>query len=197
MAIGTFLDLPQKFGTALKPTTGGGSGPSTRLVPDFNGVSQCALLDAISAVPGDILTLDIVSPTSSTGSFRFILSNLDPFKTIIRVNADDSITVDDGSATLDGLPISTLPLDGQKHTIVWTCNRAVDIELIAAQTQAVDDYIRFANFPIFNIKFNDGSVHSYPMDDGWPNNPVMRNTGSGQDGTFINATEAMWKLIND
>jgi len=48
----------------------------------------------------------------------------------------------------------------------------------------------------YNIKFNDGSVYNYPVDDGWSNNPTIRNTGSGANATLINGLESGWETIN-
>ena len=46
----------------------------------------------------------------------------------------------------------------------------------------------------YNHKLNDGSVYNYLFDDSFANNPVARNTGSGANATYINATEASWSF---
>jgi hypothetical protein len=35
-------------------------------------------------------------------------------------------------------------------------------------------------------------IRNYPIDDGWTNNPTVRDLVSNQDGEMINGTEAMW-----
>ena len=53
----------------------------------------------------------------------------------------------------------------------------------------------YANVIIYDITANGGAVYNFPCDDGWSNNPTMRNIGSGADGSFVNMTEAAWVEI--
>ena len=53
----------------------------------------------------------------------------------------------------------------------------------------------FFNGLVYDVLINDGSVYNFPMDDGWANNPVMRNVGTGADGTFFNMTLPSWGRI--
>lgn len=191
MAIGTFLDLPQKFGTALKSTTGGGSGPSKRLVPEFNGVSQYA-------------TLNITLTSSNTVKIKFIalpgsgifLDSADR-SAFINFRSDGTIqrASNIGNLKLDGVLVvnstTPYPADGLVHEFEFTPNADAIIDTIACEYRRDRSFI---NKIIFDLIVDDGAVYNYPMDDGFENNPVMRNAGTGSDGAFINATEAMWKL---
>lgn len=50
----------------------------------------------------------------------------------------------------------------------------------------------FANVSIYNIVLDDGSVHSYPCNDTFANDPVMLNEGNGGNGTYTAMTAASW-----
>ncbi|WP_428613844.1 hypothetical protein [Pseudoalteromonas sp.] len=169
--------------------------PTTRFAPNFNGISQYALLPDIALSFGSVVEFDFISPTSLISDLRLMLSNTDGFVTIVRINTDGTINAQGGSVTIDGGSDTNIPLDGLKHKIVFTSTVNINFNLVGAQSNGSGSFLRFADFPIFNVKVDDGSVYSFPMDDGWQNNPTMRNTGSGADGTFINMTEAAWQEI--
>ena len=42
--------------------------------------------------------------------------------------------------------------------------------------------------------YSDSLGNVLPLDDSFANNPTARNTGSGADATYINATEASWSF---
>lgn len=171
------------------------SGPITRLTPNFNGISQYAITTDINMLSGDVLHFDIIAPTALSASDRMLISESSGFKSRVRVVPDGSIVVDFGTLTIDGVEASTIPLDGAKHNCAFTATQAIKVNLLAAQSNGAGVFLRFCDFPIFNVKLNDGSIYNFPMDDGWANNPTMRNTGSGPDGTFVNMTEAAWQEI--
>jgi hypothetical protein len=58
---------------------------------------------------------------------------------------------------------------------------------------------KYPNGRVWDIKLWSGGdrntgtlVRDYPLDDGYANNPVVRDLASSQHGTMINGTEAMW-----
>lgn len=170
--------------------------PTTRLAPNFNGVSQYAITQDMDMVAGDVLHFDIIAPTALSASDRMLICESSGFKSRVRVVPDGSIVVDFGTLTIDGVEASTIPLDGVKHKCAFTATQAIKVNLLAAQSNGAGVFLRFCDFPIFNVKLNDGSIYNFPMDDGWPNNPTMRNIGSGADGTFVNMTDTAWQEIN-
>lgn len=50
----------------------------------------------------------------------------------------------------------------------------------------------FFHGKIYNYSDSLGNV--FPLDDSFANNPVARNTGTGANSTYINATEASWSF---
>lgn len=49
-----------------------------------------------------------------------------------------------------------------------------------------------SNIRVYNIYANDKSLHDYPCDDGYENNPTIRNRGSAGDAEIFNATLDVW-----
>lgn len=55
----------------------------------------------------------------------------------------------------------------------------------------------FTNIPAFAgrvYNYSDSLGNALPLDDSFANNPTARSTGSGANGTYINATEASWSF---
>jgi hypothetical protein len=172
------------------------SGPVGRWYFNFNGVDQYVQMSTINLSTGDTLEFKIKSPSQipvGTDDY-FIGSSLATNKLAVRHHAGTGrlIWTGNATATFDGSPITTLfilPLDGATHTIVLTATQSCQFDLVGC-----DNYTSFGVSPIFDIKVNDGSVYNFPLDDSFANNPVARNTGSGANGTYINATEASWSF---
>lgn len=172
------------------------SGKVLREVPYFNGISQYGILPNVNLQTNDVVTFDVISPTSTSAAIRMLLSSDEAYTTLVRINANSAdLVTEGGPVTVDGVPSTSLPLDGQQHTLSLTLSRARLLNLVAAQSTGGGSFLRFADAPIFNLRVNDGLVYNFPMDDGWSNNPTMRNVGSGTDGTFVNMTEAAWKEL--
>ena len=219
MAIGTFLDLPQKFGTAFS-RYGGGGGDTGRLAPSFNSVSQYGntgqrLVDvdnldgfSFEIYIGDFSNGTIISQADSSSE------NAREFQVFILGDMEVNI----GGVRSDILQSSQFPASGANLKLSFNASSVdvfIDGSLVntsvytvgPARQPTVNTWV-FARGDgaggvgfvkgglAYNFKVNDGSVYNYPMDDGWANNPKMRNTGTGADGTFINMTEAAWVKIN-
>lgn len=197
LALGGTVTNPNNRNQLLEDWLNAVSGPATRLAPNFNGVSQAASV-SIPVTTSSVIEFDFISSSMQAGFAALIDSTSSSNRIAIRASADGmAIQLIGCTGTIDGLPIvsnvTALPMDGISHTIVLTPSISGTIANIARN---------FANSVFFsgvlyNLKVGDGSAYNFPMDDGWVNNPVMRNTGSGADGTFINMTEAAWVEINE
>lgn len=172
------------FTESIEPT------PTTRFVPNFNGVDQYGVLPNINLQTNDVVSFDIISPTSTDTDIRMLLSSDEAYVTLVRINANSAdLVTEGGPVTVDGVPATSLPLDGQQHTISLTLSRSRLLNLVVAQSAGGGSFLRFFDAPMFNLKVNDGSIYNFPMNEPWSEYPVMKNTGSGADGTYVNMTE--------
>lgn len=207
MAIGTLATLPQKFGTALS-LYGGGSGSTERYAPNFNGVSQYATHSAV-ILSGDFYFEFKIKVISFTAFAGIAYDSTGATPSFIRLfNSEDVQFADFANAFV------TVPnlgaVDGvYKRVQVQRISNVLSITVdggapITANTNGADVSLDTwgrnsgsrSNISVIDLIYSDGSVYNFPMDDGWSNNPTMRNTGTGADGTFINMTEAAWVKIN-
>lgn len=171
----------------------GGPVPPTRLAPNFNGVSQSGSFSA-SLVSGDLIHVSFIASTSARqgdsllgrDSGLRLLWVTDSVRAVSLSGAVSSATLD-GNAIING--VTPWPDDNLEHVISISMGSSVNLNAVGASGGGSGN---FASLTIYNLKINDGSVYNFPMDDGWANNPTMRNTGSGANGAFVNMTEAAW-----
>lgn len=168
------------------------SQPTTRQAPNFNGVSQYGDVN-IPVFNGDLVRFNFIAEFSAYLDFQVFIGTNTRDVVWKRSNGTFGIR---GSCLLDGVPIqdgvTPVPDDSERHEFTLTSDSSDTLRYIAKGFRVDTGYM---DCPIFNLKVNDGSAYNFPMDDGWPNNPTMRNDGSGADGTFINMTEASWVEI--
>lgn len=163
--------------------------PRARFVPNFNGISQSLSVN-LSLNTGD--KIEFKTNFTSTGG---IASFFDIETTRYRFRVDQT-----GNVNMSGV---TAKVDGQaiSNGDPFPQNSTVDVEITLVESFSVQKLLVAFNDAslwrglVYDVKVNDGSVYNFPMDDGFQNNPTMRNTGSGADGTFINMTEAAWQQI--
>jgi len=188
------------------------SGPATRQVFNFNGVDQYIQLTPVD-LSESTLELTIGRDTSSSGvecifsglsgDFRSVLFgpqhptnpnrlelisgagfpafNIGAFSDVEVLNFQYIFSASSCELFINGVSVGSL-LIGSDLTLSYLASR--------------DGSSSFFDGLIYNLKINNGSVYNYPVDDGWPSNPVIRNTGSGPDATLINGLESGWETIN-
>lgn len=162
--------------------------PSLRFAPNFNGVSQYAIVNA-QVLSGQVFTFNLmVGSLSSTG---FVFDGNQP-RSFCYIDSNNTVFFQGVTLKINGVAavngVTTHIGDG---IFEFTANQNLIIETIATRFT----FAAFISALIYNFKVGNGSIYNYPMDDGWANNPTMRNTGSGADGTFVNMTEASWVEI--
>ena len=167
--------------------------PETRLAPEFNGISSYATLDIQLTNANTVKVKFIASP----GSGMFLDSS--DRSAFISFRSDGTIqrSSNIGNLKLDGALVvnnTTLyPTDGLVHEFEFTPNADAIIDTIACEYRRDRSFI---NKIIFDLIVDDGTVYNFKMNDGWPKNPLMENSGSGASGEYKNLTQSMWKLIN-
>lgn len=191
----------------------GGGGPTTRFAPNFNGVSQYAKPSDI-VVSGDYSMRFKLKSNNGLGSSAEVYIGNDASTSLsIASNGGGQFrfrTPRGGS--INGAPFPPeLVGSTATHTVTVSfvgnnyefrfdgilVGSGTTINTNTFTINAFGTYDTALNF-FFNgmiYDFSDSNGNVYPMDDGWPNNPTMRNTGSGANGTFINMTEAAWVEI--
>lgn len=188
------------------PWWGGGSSvqPASRLAPNFNGVSQYGDVGGITYTGDYSRSATVVMPTLS-GNFVRLWGKSGDFTSRFLISDDGSanIKLSDTDNTGVNIPPGVFAA-GQTFnvTVSRTGSNAkvtvngVDFDFTSVNTGgSTFNYIqRMSTSYGVGVVFDyyDSIGNFFPMDDGWPNNPVMRNTGTGADGTFVNMTEAAW-----
>lgn len=183
------------------------SGPVTRLAPNFNGISQYASIPPITVASGENYTISFYFSCQNQATFD-VLGVSGSFLDFIVISPNEIQVRNTGSRLYfdgsfqDGNPhkavisrqsgITTVTIDDQVLNERDSTVNDFGFTFDVVGSQALSSY---ALGFIWSLSFNDGSIYNFPMDDGWQNNPAMRNTGSGADGTFVNMTEAAWQEI--
>lgn len=152
-----------------------------------NGVNQQLSIN-IPIVPGDTISFNlIVSATTSSRDSIFDTADR------VRVRLESAGVWDfaGGSLTVDGANVNdgdNLPPLGSVVNCTFTSTSTTTLLYIGS----FNGLGVFSAQPVYNLSINDGSIYNYPLDDGFVNNPVARNLGSGTDGTFINNDSGAW-----
>lgn len=166
------------------------SGPVGRWYFTANGIDQYIELNSqISFLDGDIVSFKISKPTADFDTV------FDGFNRAFRLRSGSGgvIQLSGFSGTVNGQPIvsdSTIWPDGISEFVLTKSGSSADYitRLLCRSDSPVNQF----GGRIYDFKVNDGSVYNFPLDDSFANNPVARNTGSGANATYINATEASW-----
>jgi len=161
-----------------------------REVATSAGNSQYITIPAVNMNIGDTVSLKFIAPTATLISGNYLIGSTgldNTQRTSIRMSAGvptNFFHLERCTATIDGNPITSgvtpYPTDGQEHTLVLTATaETMNIGRIGIHPESD---LEHATFPIYDVKFNDGSVYNYPIDDGFVNDPIIRNTaGEGTD----------------
>lgn len=168
-----------------------GRGGTDVYAPLFDGLTQYAALPDINLSAGDVVSFEIISPSPS--GLQMLLSNTGAYKTVVRINADGTMYSEQGVITLDGLPGQTVT-PGMRQKVSFTTSVSALINLAAAQSNGSGGVLRLAACQIFNLKVNDGAIFNFAMNDK-DSDPVMVNSGSGANGSYVNSTAAMWVKV--
>lgn len=190
----------------------GGEEVQTRPAPNFNGVSQYGVLPDIPIPDDGFFMSGKFRAKSLTGNQTIFWGGIVDFQFRLQGSTGARLSWFNGTqhaALISGLTleideeytftIETLGASGIRLTLgasQATNSDAVSLQaLVSEQQLGRRNSGEFFNGLVYDVLINDGSVYNFPMDDGWTNNPTMRNTSTGADGTFVNMTEAAWVEI--
>lgn len=179
--------------------------PTTRQVPNFNGISQYAAFQN-TVLSGDFeISFNYSATNKNKSSLQAFVGGTGEY--FVALWSDGGVRMYIGNNLVFNVSSSLIPDSGfmelsrvsgaisaRVNGVEFANgNNSMDFEIFQLGRVGSGNYFEGL---IYNFKINDGSVYNFPMDDGWTNNPAMRNTGTGADGTFINMTEASWQEIN-
>lgn len=180
----------------------GGSPPSTRLAANLNGLTQYAQLGSESVFASDF-TISMTTTRQSETKALFGGGNISR----IIEHQDGRIEIaNNQSLNLFGA-LSSIPV-GQVFNLVL--ERVGSTVTVYADGANVGSGTYTESFSVIYIgrswnenlfragisyDYSDSNGNIHAMNDGWPNNPTMANSGTGSNGTWINLTEASWEEI--
>ena len=147
-------------------------------------------------VIGDEITIDIIKSAVPSGFIEMILHRADG--KFVQVNAAGLIrfSAPEMDVYLDNvLLVSTMtpyPTDGIPHVLKVVAKTSSNVTTLFSSNTG---FTNSAEFIGKNVKLNDGSAYFYKIDDGYATDPVIKNYGSGADGTMVNGIEASWSVI--
>lgn len=167
-----------------------------RWIATLNGLSQYVSLPEIPIAINDIVTFKILPGTvNPAGGMAIIDSESGNPRAPVFALFNGSLTMESwvGTMTINGVPNTGQNVfDGAEKVVVVVASGVGAIGRVGRGNGGLGAY---ANFPIYNLKVNDGSVYNYPIDDGPNNDPVIRNVADpsgATDGTVVNGTVPMW-----
>lgn len=176
--------------------------PTTRFAPNFNGISQYALLQqSVTMNAGSWFEFYAQSSTArnnkfiGTQNYGGFAVGIDAPSGKILVYVDNVFTfVGNISKPLGSMHKFRGEYDGSVFTLYVDDEQKNQINCSPPSYNLIGSAL--GEFMLGTIRdYSDSLGNIYAMDDGWQNNPTMRNTGSGDDGTYINMTEAAWQEI--
>lgn len=190
----------------------GGSPPSTRLVANLNGLTQYAKPSDIT-VSGDYEASIKIQSTAGLGAENEVVIGNDSLTTTyigFLSNGTFRYRSPRGGNIDASLPVELLNSTAA-HTLTMRFvgnNVQIDIDsanIVNRTTSNTSPFVINA-FGVYDTSigfffegrlydFTDSQGNIYAMGDGWPNNPIMANSGTGLNGTWINLTEASWEEI--
>lgn len=175
-------------------------GPVTRLVYNFDDIDDFVSIQSYNVSVDEAITVKFIAPTAILGSSGFIIDG-DTSSTnrgFITFKSDGTIgrASQLGRLYLDGIMVvnntTPYPLDGLPHVLeVRGATGSCQIATIGAEYRRDRS---FANLVIYDVDL--GGNRFYPIDDGWANNPTIRDTVAGKDGTANNFNSERWEEVN-
>ena len=183
----------------------GSQNPLSLTPPDFKGLRQAATLNGLSQYLRFQTPISINANESvhlryvagDTSSTQVLLNKINLENLLLIVGG--MFRVNSGVATIDGSPIvsnsTVAPNDSAEHLIIYTPSSTTTLSAVGATSSNTNN----SSSAFTLLKVDDGSVYNYPLDDGFANNPVIRNTADlsgATDGLAINFTAASWGVIS-
>ena len=171
---------------------------TTGLTYEMDGVDDAIhLKDEIVSNIGDIMQFDIIVHKPLKTAY-ILCSETDTNVALWGAGTDNKIVVGVSYTTLVSVDGITYGKEieyviGQKLTVYV---KATKIARFGRFGDKAGETGRESNITISNIIFGDGSVHTYPVNDGWANNPLIRNTGSGPNAALVNGQSSGWSGSN-
>lgn len=166
----------------------------TRWCYTFDGIDDYITIPTVSLVSGDIVEFEFITvPTGGEflalifGNFRMHLQSSGAlwWTDNVDVYANGNIIA----------PAAFFPEEnGNSVSIMIVFKGINDISIIGSNAGTS----RYYNSVIVNLVVTAASGNRfYPLDDGWDNSPVIRDTlGTGStDGTAVNFNEAQWNYV--
>jgi len=176
---------------------------------NFDGIDDYIQLPTIELFTGDVVEFDFVANTQ-----RSIVSNLIDGQVgettlanriIVQLYSNGTFILFNCVASIDGQPIisqvTSYPLDGVLHHMVCVVPTTTKLGLISRFTDVSGGYYDNVIKNLRITRSTPTDTHPnlfYPIDDGWDNNPVIRQTLStvgNWDGTAVNFNESNWELV--
>lgn len=196
---GSINDRLFKFGGWKSYSEGLVGGADKRFAPNFNGVSQYGDLPKINLANGDVVVIRFIASLTPPSTTKIMTdSDLDTENRLVFFHTSANLcqTIN-CNAVLDGSPVinnsTPFPYDGVEHEVVLNVTSDCVLGTLCARSSTMTSKLQITPLSLI---INDGAIYNFPIDDGWANNPIMRNTGSGANGTFVNMTEASWVEID-
>nr|WP_319552438.1 hypothetical protein [uncultured Vibrio sp.] len=169
---------------------------------NFDGIDDYIQLPDIKLFVGDIVDVVAYKPVITAAAYVF--STVDVFDMHFGVSSNNDYLFGGGSVTVNentiSSPQSSVPDDNSELSISYTATKEGEISLCGRGYLAP----RFWPGYIKNLRITRANPTeqypdlSYPISDGWANNPVIREVlvGDGTwDGTAINFNEENWELV--
>ena len=155
---------------------------------NFDGVDDYIEIPTVNLVAGDTVTFRF------TGNDGLLSGNHTPIDTVSRSRVrilSGVWNIGGGTATINGEPLTTnmIPPTSGEHEVVFTLTGATTFSEFGKQTGSGNHF----GGVLYDLGVTAVSgSRFYPIDDGWADNPAIRDTVGGQDGTAINFNEENW-----
>ncbi len=165
---------------------------------EFDGIDDYVLLPTIEVLAGDVVEFDFIGIDNSDSVNKYMFDTTVGTRCVLNFPSSGITTsLSLGDVYIDGVISTTHPQDNDSHTcsVVVTANSFINV-LAINSTLSIFSKNSIKNFGI--TRANPTTTHPdlyWPMNDGWDNNPTIRETlvGDGTwDGTAINFNEEQW-----
>lgn len=166
-----------------------------RQVATLNGLSQyLRFQNPISINANEPVHLRYIA--GDTSSTQVLLNKINLENLLLIVGG--MFRVNGGAATIDGSPIvsnlTVAPNDNKEYLIIYTPSSTTTLSAVGATSSNTNN----SSSAFTLLRVGSGSVYSYPLDDGFANNPVIRNAADPSgltDGTAVNFTSDTWSEV--
>lgn len=150
---------------------------------NFDGIDDYSrFLVPIPLFAGDVVEFDFIANTQQAYKNSYFLDGSSSSNRLYLYDNFHENTLSYNAAvstiTMDGSGAVITPLDGESHHVVLTLRAEAELGFLGARYTMTE----FANKVIKNLRITRANPTDqypdlfWPMDDGWANNPVMRQT---------------------